>query len=152
MMLISTVSIKYLLPVLWELIIEDIYGDFCGNFPLIPGDDELLCDDLKLEVTLHAAVYIAGCLVLVLLGIFCCINDFECKCSKAVYGRYGGKPTMTETWNFEHSASAFTPTERKQSRSVNDRDFDHRPSNESGVGLARLVLPYSSMSSSPNTQ
>eukprot|EP01084_Bolivina_argentea_P079840 144727_1 len=85
MLIISTIAMKYLLPEIWDSIMNSIYEEFCHEFFII-GEDKL-CNDLDVEVTLLTGMWIGVGFIVVMFSIFCCIND-DCWCNKDAYSRY----------------------------------------------------------------
>ena len=77
-LIVSVIVVSSVLPALWNMVIADIYGDFCAELSII-GDGPL-CDTLVLEVSLQNGVWIAGILVLSILSSHCLltINCSQC--------------------------------------------------------------------------
>eukprot|EP01083_Nonionella_stella_P017549 49107_1 len=128
MLLITSVVMKYVLPVIWQSVIDVVYSDFCHEFAII-GQDKI-CDELTLDVMIKEGLYIASGFVIILFTIFCLINDFQCY--KSVYSRYTKKPAAasTDSWDYIHHNL------RRSVRSINSEVSDK------SVDLSQLNLPY----------
>eukprot|EP01084_Bolivina_argentea_P114076 203195_1 len=123
MLIITTISFKYLLPSIWGNIIDNVYNDFCNEY-------NSFCDNLTVEIVLENGLLIGCVFVIIFILIFCFMNDF--KCSEIISSRY--MHSRTDTWEYKHTRSSI----RNSRNSVNDGDTTE----SGGVGLSRLYLPH----------
>ena len=134
MFLCTAVIFKYVLPIIWQSIINAIYPEFCSEFVPI-DDDPSFCDELTVDVALKDVMWIATVLVVVLLTIFCILNN-TFNCSKDERSIYFGRG-KTDTWDYMKHRGAMR---KSSTRSVNETstDFD--------IGVVLGKIPYSSIS------
>ena len=97
MFLCTTLIFKYVLPAIWQSIMNTIYLDFCSE--LVPiGNNANFCDHLTVEVALETVMFVATALILILFGIFCMVND-AFKCLKHDDSPYYLRD-QTSTWDY----------------------------------------------------
>ena len=135
MFLCTSVIFKYVLPAIWQSIMNTIYLDFCSALVLI-GNDANFCDDLTVEVALGNVMSVATALILILFGIFCMVND-AFKCLKHDDSPYYLRD-QTSTWDYMKHRGAMRKSSTRNSVNDTSTDFD--------VGVVLGKMPYSSIS------
>ena len=106
-LILTAVLMKYLLPAIWNAIMDSIYYEFCQQLVIFSNDDNKICDDLTINITIKEGIYVGILFIFLSFVIFCLITD-DCVCSKSIYSRYKSDKANRKQYSINEETSVST--------------------------------------------